>query len=598
MPSSSNRPDRVVLAMAPGRNRSLLSEWLAPYPNYDVVTTDAEGEFPTTYDVCLLDVSCFHAFREELVERIEAADSVYLPHVLLFRSSETTRKRRERLPDFGPIADELVDEILTLPVEKAVLHRRIESLLTARRTALRLAERKEQYQQLVELTPESILLTDGDEVVYANSAANTLLGRGVGSDLTGQSLRSFVTPTSEAAFERLLEDVADAKTGAATGFTEFTFRRADGRIIDISLAGVPVTYEGKRVVQFLIRDLSEEKRRKGQIQLFGRAVESVAVGVVIVDARQKDEPVVYANEGFQRLTGYSLGEVLGRNCRFLQGPKTREAARERVRTALQTGEPVSVDILNYRKNGTTFWNRLDITPVFDGEGELTHLLGFQQDITERVRRKQRLAVLNRILRHNVRNKTNVISGYAEAIRRGDADPNDAADRILGAANELLTISEQIREFDTVIEEGTADTERLDLLGLLEESVSAIRCRTPGATAEFAIDADGSVAVSAHHTLRDALANFFGLLADTPVPNCFVTVDRHDEEVELTIVDRSGTLAPEELELVETGTESALEHLERLELWLLRWAVDQSDGRFETETMGTYPTIRLRLEAAD
>ena len=110
MPSPSNRPDRVVLAMAPGRNRSLLADWLGSQPSYEVVTTDPEGSLPETYDVCLLDVASFRTFREKLTGRLEAPDAVYLPHVLLIRPNETTGRTQDRLQDFGSIADELVDE--------------------------------------------------------------------------------------------------------------------------------------------------------------------------------------------------------------------------------------------------------------------------------------------------------------------------------------------------------------------------------------------------------------------------------------------------------------------------------------------------------
>ncbi len=106
-----------------------------------------------------------------------------------------------------------------------------------------------------------------------------------------------------------------------------------------------------------------------------------AEGIAIADARLPDNPLIYANAGFERLTGYSAEEVMGRNCRFLQGPETDAKTLEQLRTALRDPREVTVQLLNYRKNGTTFWNRLSITPVRDAGGTVTHFIAVQSDVT-------------------------------------------------------------------------------------------------------------------------------------------------------------------------------------------------------------------------
>ncbi len=118
-------------------------------------------------------------------------------------------------------------------------------------------------------------------------------------------------------------------------------------------------------------------------------------GITISDLRQDDDPIVYANEGFARLTGYAVEEAVGRNCRFLQGPDTDPETIQRLRRALDEGAACSVDILNYRKDGTPFWNRLSITPVCGADGELTHYVGVQSDITARKQAEEDLARANR-----------------------------------------------------------------------------------------------------------------------------------------------------------------------------------------------------------
>ena len=100
------------------------------------------------------------------------------------------------------------------------------------------------------------------------------------------------------------------------------------------------------------------------------------------------------NEGFVRLTGYSRDEVLGKNCRFLQGSQTDQLQIDKIRKAINLGVPCTVEILNYRKDGTPFWNRLSITPLRDYDGNITHYVGIQSDITELKQTKDQLEKAN------------------------------------------------------------------------------------------------------------------------------------------------------------------------------------------------------------
>ena len=118
-------------------------------------------------------------------------------------------------------------------------------------------------------------------------------------------------------------------------------------------------------------------------ELKDRALDVAAEGVTIASARTPDRPLIYANKGFERMTGYSVMDVLGRNCRFLQGPDTDPATVAEIRSALAESRECVVEILNYRKDRTTFWNRLSITPVRDSLGEVTHFIGVQSDVTGR-----------------------------------------------------------------------------------------------------------------------------------------------------------------------------------------------------------------------
>ncbi|WP_294641751.1 PAS domain-containing protein [uncultured Aureimonas sp.] len=125
---------------------------------------------------------------------------------------------------------------------------------------------------------------------------------------------------------------------------------------------------------------------------FSSAVRATRMPMLITDPRQPDNPIVFANAAFARLTGFGRDEILGRNCRFLQGPATDRTDVARLRAAIEARVPIELELLNYKKDGTTFWNRLLVSPVFGVDGELTYFFASQFDVTLE---RERLVLLQR-----------------------------------------------------------------------------------------------------------------------------------------------------------------------------------------------------------
>jgi phosphoserine phosphatase RsbU/P len=155
-------------------------------------------------------------------------------------------------------------------------------------------------------------------------------------------------------------------------------------------------------------DTSPGRNEIDLLNLKDRALATAAEGITIADARVPGRPLIYINEGFERLTGYAASDALGRNCKFLQGADTDPVASEQIRQALRENRDCTVEILNYRKDGSSFWNRLSISPVCDSSGQVTHFIGIQSDVTARREAEtalrqanKQIELANSIMRHDL-----------------------------------------------------------------------------------------------------------------------------------------------------------------------------------------------------
>ena len=151
-------------------------------------------------------------------------------------------------------------------------------------------------------------------------------------------------------------------------------------------------------------------------ELASVALERTRMPIVISDARQADNPIVMANQAFLDLTGYPDSDVIGRNCRFLQGPETSPEAIAKLRAAVSEGRSLTIELLNYRKDGSSFWNQLYISPVCDPDGRVIYFFASQVDVTDSHRARELQATEHRLLREVDHRAMNALA-LAQAIVR-------------------------------------------------------------------------------------------------------------------------------------------------------------------------------------
>lgn len=241
---------------------------------------------------------------------------------------------------------------------------------------------------------------------------------------------------------------------------------------------------------------------QGKGDPFAAAIRATRMSMLVTDPRRPDNPIVFVNEAFLRLTGYRRDEIMGRNCRFLQGPDTDAGAVDQLRSAIREQRDINIDILNYRKDGSTFWNALFISPVTNEAGELLYFFASQLDVTERkdsehrVRAekdrferavRERTAELEHALEaktallhevdHRVKNNLQMVSSLILMQSRTIPDPaiQESLRAMLERVEALSTVHRRLYQSDDVTRFNIADFVR-DLLQDLIEAFGSEQLR--------------------------------------------------------------------------------------------------------------------------
>ncbi len=193
-----------------------------------------------------------------------------------------------------------------------------------------------------------------------------------------------------------------------------------------------------------------ETDKYGDAGEFFAALAAAGLPITIADPHRPDTPVVFANQAFADLTGYAVAEVIGRNCRFLQGPETDPAACATLRQAMTQERAVTVELRNYRRDGSAFWNALSVSPVHGPDGRLRHFVGTQRDVTQRrdgeaaLRQAQKMQAVGELtggVAHDLNNLLTVLVGAVEVLG-GDA-PADRRQRSAALTREALSRAKRL-----------------------------------------------------------------------------------------------------------------------------------------------------------
>lgn len=294
---------------------------------------------------------------------------------------------------------------------------------------------------------------------------------------------------------------------------------------------------------------------------FAAAFRATRMAMIVTDADQPDNPIIFANDAFLRLTGYRREEVIGRNCRFLQGADTDPDEVSKVRAAVETGKDVAAEILNYRKDGSTFWNALYVSPVRDANGAITYFFASQLDVSDKKQVEQQLtdshhdleqlvaertreltqaleqktALLHEV-DHRVKNNLQLISSLLLLQNRRVADPavKAALRGMLDRVSAIATVHRRLFQSD--------DVERFDVSAFVRDLVADVIGSSGRDDIQFRLDLErvdvaASKAAPLALVISELLSNTMRHAFPEGRPGrIFVGINRIDDTFRIEIAD--------------------------------------------------------------
>ncbi|WP_044397506.1 PAS domain-containing sensor histidine kinase [Lacinutrix sp. Hel_I_90] len=239
------------------------------------------------------------------------------------------------------------------------------------------------FQILAEAISEGILIVDEHQnIVGVNSSTETMFGYEK-DELLQKPLSTLIPSNYHESHVHHFNTFYKHSEKRTMGKGRALFgSKKSGATFPVEVGLNPFSIYDKTYVMALVIDITERKEKERDLMMKSEALQSASNGIIITDALEKDNPIIYFNPAFAKLTGYSEAEILNKNCRFLQADDRDQESVRALRKAVKQGKSCQTTIRNYKKDGTLFWNDLNITPVKDKSGVITHFIGIQNDVTE------------------------------------------------------------------------------------------------------------------------------------------------------------------------------------------------------------------------
>jgi PAS domain S-box-containing protein len=473
------------------------------------------------------------------------------------------------------------------------------------------------YYALLQAAPFPIFVADVEtgQIIEANEAAEALRSQ-PREEILGIH-QSELHPQDNAEqyrklFDRHFRDGGTKRT--LPDGSQIHVVDATGTKIPVEISVNPVTIADQPVMYGVFRPLVDRQERKLDLNTFRKAVENAGHSIYFTDV---EGTIEYVNPAFEEVTGYTSEEAIGKTPSILKSGEMSTDFYEELWETILAGEMFQAEVINERADGEHFVVHQTIAPVRDETGDIVRFVAVNSDISDLRHReqeleaerdraqqlRQRLSVLNRIMRHDLRSAVNIIKANADLIQSGNSPDHEPLETIERHADKIHQYSEDIRILEETLEEkGETPLVECELSSLLVRHVSKMRERHPTVSIETRLPDE--MWVRAHDRLGRAIEHLLqnGIEHnDSDQVRLEVVVEADSTEdgwMELCIADNGPGIPEGELVSLGETTETALEHMSGLGLWLVYWVVQQSDGDLtfsDNAPRGT--VVRIRLPSA-
>ncbi|WP_136603415.1 PAS domain-containing sensor histidine kinase [Salinigranum halophilum] len=460
---------------------------------------------------------------------------------------------------------------------------------------------------LLDRTLDIVVVLDASgRLQYANSALERVLGYSP-EDLRGQDALELIHPDERPRVESVFQGLVDAEPQAADEPvptpTEFRYRAADGSWVWLAaqMSMEPALGSDEYVVT--CRDISARRDAEATQRRIHRrflAITEHTNDVLWMFSADWDE-VLFINSAYEEVWGRTVADLEADPTDFLRGvhPADRDDVAEAM-ARLSNGDPVNIEYRVDATNSYQTWVWVQGYPFTDDDGTVTAVVGFARDVTDRRERERQLLVMDRLLRHNLRNEMNLILGHAEQARSngGDAVAADVA-RIVETGEHLLRTVDKERDIVALLTDDD-ETVSVNLVAVVTDICGRVRAAYPEATVETTLPETATVravpklSLAIYELLTNAIEH-----ADTADPTVVVSVATDGDSVSLCVADECPPIPVQEIRVLRGERDvRSVYHGSGLGLWLVYWAVDRSGGELEFRTADKGNTISVSLDPVD